>query len=368
MLNKIHHKFFPHENKPEHIKSLDGLRGIAVIIVLLAHSHHVSKEFIFYNFYGRTGVYLFYILSAYLLDKQIIGVLTSHNSSSKYWLNYGFRRFLRIYPLFFCALIFYYLLNRKYVGNYITSIDLVFDNLLLKEGTGVFWSIPVEFKYYIISPFLMLAFHKFFKWKLRSIILCITSLLLFSFWVQIFFELPWTSTLKSLPAFLVGSLMAILEKFNKRIYNYRFNFLGAVGILGVILINPFFWNFQDLQYKYVELVVIFILPLFLAGLFLSSRGGLFRKITELRIFRFIGTISFSVYVFHLTIAWTLKKYGPNVPEVEFILYFILSILLSTIPYLLIEYPLSKLNIKSGYKYLQLIFFQRQKGKRQIGAQ
>ena len=71
---KFNNLFFPNEEKPEHIKSLDGLRGIAVLFVLLAHSSHIHINIyheINLGALGRIGVYLFFVLSAYLLDRQI---------------------------------------------------------------------------------------------------------------------------------------------------------------------------------------------------------------------------------------------------------------------------------------------------------
>lgn len=101
--------FFPHDNDPEHSKALDDLRGIAVMLVLLSHASNVGIHFQYLlNFQkiGKAGVYLFFVLSAYLLDRQIAIAFINNKSSKLYWKNYFVRRFLRIYPLFVIALIF----------------------------------------------------------------------------------------------------------------------------------------------------------------------------------------------------------------------------------------------------------------------
>jgi peptidoglycan/LPS O-acetylase OafA/YrhL len=57
------------------IPALDGLRGIAILLVLLGHSS-LCGMYLFpgldLSHLGTYGVYLFFVLSAYLLDYQII--------------------------------------------------------------------------------------------------------------------------------------------------------------------------------------------------------------------------------------------------------------------------------------------------------
>ena len=90
--------FFPHDNKLNHVKSLDGLRGVAVLMVLLSHSSNQELYLFGMDFkgIGSFGVYLFFILSSYLLDRQIAQNLLKHKTNKGYWMNYALRRFLRI--------------------------------------------------------------------------------------------------------------------------------------------------------------------------------------------------------------------------------------------------------------------------------
>lgn len=100
---KFNKLFFPHDNKSDHFKALDGLRGVAVLFVVFSHAANVNiyfHEWINFQKVGKIGVYLFFVLSAYLLDRQIALSLINKRSSIKYWTNYFLRRFLRIYPLY----------------------------------------------------------------------------------------------------------------------------------------------------------------------------------------------------------------------------------------------------------------------------
>ena len=73
--NRIKNILFPNDYKKDHFKALDGLRGFAVLLVLLSHTSN-GKAYMLpgFNFssMGKVGVYLFFVLSAYLLDRQII--------------------------------------------------------------------------------------------------------------------------------------------------------------------------------------------------------------------------------------------------------------------------------------------------------
>ena len=145
--DKFNELFFPHDSKAEHFKALDGLRGIAVLFVLLSHTSNANilfHEFLNFRRIGQAGVFLFFVLSAYLLDRQIALALMSKKYSIRYWLNYFLRRFLRIYPLFAIALLLYGFVN--YIGIE-TVIDRVGDirrHLLLRKGESVFGLFPLN--------------------------------------------------------------------------------------------------------------------------------------------------------------------------------------------------------------------------------
>jgi len=95
--------FFSGDDHPDHHKPLDGLRGLAVLMVVFGHgANHGLGPFgpdsIMVR--GKLGVYLFFVLSAYLLDRQIIKMFQQGRAQWDYWLYYISRRILRIFPLF----------------------------------------------------------------------------------------------------------------------------------------------------------------------------------------------------------------------------------------------------------------------------
>ena len=91
------------------IPGLDGLRGIAALIVLLAHMSSGSF-FLFpggsFLGIGRSGVVLFFILSSFLLTSQVLDWPARDLLGANRWLRYLEARILRIWPLYLFVLVF----------------------------------------------------------------------------------------------------------------------------------------------------------------------------------------------------------------------------------------------------------------------
>src|SRR5260370_24170598 len=86
---------------PGYIPQFDGLRGVAILLVLIGHSgflealSHAGKLE-----YARFGVDLFFVLSGFL----ITGILTDSKGSPHFFRNFYARRVLRIWPLYYAVL------------------------------------------------------------------------------------------------------------------------------------------------------------------------------------------------------------------------------------------------------------------------
>lgn len=351
--------FFPHDHKAEHFRSLDGLRGLAVLFVLLSHSS--NSELFFHDWLnfakiGKTGVYLFFVLSAYLLDRQIALAYQTGKSSKAYWKNYFLRRFLRIYPLFFISLLVHWFISLVGVETVISSIKDIGMHLIMLKGESIFWSIPVEFKYYFISPLFLWFCHRFLKWDKTKMFLLFLFLLFGSVILEYIFLFERTSTLRYFPIFLVGTFISIYEllfrkemKSDKTRLYYRL--IGLASFALILITTPFYFrkifgfslNFQSATY-YFPYAVLWGLVLLSA----KYSRGLIRRFLELKFLRFIGTISFSLYLFHMIFLKMALHF--DMPEhLKIYFFFSSTILFSSISYLLIERPLSKIRIhKSSF--------------------
>ncbi|MGB0312229.1 MAG: acyltransferase family protein, partial [Schleiferiaceae bacterium] len=225
--------FFAGDEHPDHHKPLDGLRGLAVLMVVFGHgANHGLGPFgpDSMMIRGKLGVYLFFVLSAYLLDRQIIKMFQQGRAQWEYWRYYFSRRVLRIFPLFFLALVVFRLANAAGLKVVIHSWGQLWEHLTLQRGDHIFWSIPVEFKYYLISPILLYFFHRVLRWNLWAMGITFAALFVGVYQYSMHWQPDSTSTLLYLNIFLMGTLVAVLERCVPNFWNALRTFKPASSL------------------------------------------------------------------------------------------------------------------------------------------
>lgn len=150
-------------NSTARIKSLDGLRTISILLVLISHSINAFG----YNdplVLGNLGVRIFFVVSGFLITGLLLREFTANNSINL--TNFYFRRTLRIFPPFYTFLIWMFLLTVSgwleiplkgfipaftYTSNYLQT-----GNWTLAHT----WSLSVEEQFYLLWPGVLLLFGK----------------------------------------------------------------------------------------------------------------------------------------------------------------------------------------------------------------
>jgi peptidoglycan/LPS O-acetylase OafA/YrhL len=172
-----------------HITPLDGLRGIAVILVLCFHFAwtfpdvglvaHVLHRILWV---GWIGVDLFFVLSGYLITRGLVAASTQPVGTRlrKFWA----RRVLRIFPLYYIVLIVgsgVCLLASAPIPTlpywfYLQNYALAFDPYVLR-WTAHFWSLAIEEQFYFLWPLLALRAPRrlLVPSTLALIVLCLVS-------------------------------------------------------------------------------------------------------------------------------------------------------------------------------------------------
>jgi peptidoglycan/LPS O-acetylase OafA/YrhL len=155
-----------------HLPALDGLRGVAVLLVLAFHFAHIDGEggtmervLLGATRAGWAGVDLFFVLSGFL----ITGILLDARGAKGYFRAFYLRRVLRIFPLYYAYLAVLFFV----VPALLPSVDVKGETqgwlwsylgnvLFAREGgfqasplTGHFWSLAVEEQFYLAWPFLV---------------------------------------------------------------------------------------------------------------------------------------------------------------------------------------------------------------------
>ncbi len=145
---------------PSYIPELDGLRGIAVLAVVIYHCHPrlVGTWVYGASLWGWAGVNLFFVLSGFL----ITSILLESREKPNYFRNFYGRRVLRIWPMYLLVLLVVYLEAPWFIGlpiveavktapwlAYLLFLQNLF-HLSMPPALGQTWSLAIEEQYYFV--------------------------------------------------------------------------------------------------------------------------------------------------------------------------------------------------------------------------
>ena len=202
------------------VPQLDSVRGLAVLIVLL---HNTDKYHYtgFFARYGWMGVDLFFVLSGFL----ITGILVSTKETSGYFRKFYARRCLRIWPLYYCAILFMFVvvpLVRPSEASKIFEARsmpwwayLVYlQNFFVPSVTqatgllGVTWSLAVEEQFYAVWPIIVRYCSEAQLRKITISLICFSPILRFVLAHRGFHLYP--NTFCRLDGLMAGALLALV--------------------------------------------------------------------------------------------------------------------------------------------------------------
>ncbi len=291
------------------IFSIQILRAIAVSIVLLYHaqafSYYQSIKFIniFFMSFGWTGVDLFFVISGFVIcytSYDLIGDETNYLIFLK-------KRFARIYPNYWCVLI--YILSLEYLVNIKLSnapTTLLINNILLIPPFQTFiidaaWTLTFEVCFYLIFASVIVFLNK--KLFLTFLILWI-SLIVFTFLSNRPISLPFSLILSPINIeFISGCVIALLYKRNIQIMPKTILAAGVILFTMLILYQELYISnsaFHDdhnrIMQRSVSLSVVFSAIIY-GFIYIEINT----KKTLNKILLLIGDASYSFYLLHMII-------------------------------------------------------------------
>lgn len=351
-----------------HYPALDGLRGVAILLVLFLHNF----GFMNYFFFGWLGVDLFFVLSGFLITEILLNSL----GQPRYLRNFYLRRVLRIFPLFYLALLLcllvipaitsggldtsYYTRNQIWLWTYLQNWLFIFkepygDKILLHT-----WSLAVEEQFYLVWPLLILLFRtpRRLLWVMLTL-LALVALARYMVWSMKVEDLAYSSlyTFTRIDGLCIGSLVAILQKIHPQFLK-KYNTLILLLMAGInfgfyFLNNRSGFTLPYLAFAgYTTFAVLFGLLVYES---VCQPGSLIPRLLNIRPLKFFGKISYGLYVWHwpvyLLLFEPLRKYCPGSPGTTEMLSAsgctLAAVLLSLLSYHLYERPFLRLKERLG---------------------
>lgn len=346
------------------IPSLDGLRGFAALLVILSHTS-LNKMYFFphldFSGFGKFGVFLFFLLSAFLLTYPFLKPekkLFSKAAMIRYWQ----RRTLRIYPLYItyllAALVSTFLLDR--MAN-IQGVGIPFPlttteflkHITLLEGKSITWSIAVEFKFYFFLPLIAWGMkisrkiHPYYPYILLLSLIILSQLISpqGSSSTNDIRLLPYT------PIFITGMILAQLQTDIdaaggiKNSLQTTVKYITALCIISILYQTPAIYSLlnenvpSDFFHKrFIQFSILWGFVLFS----IINSNGILKSIFSSHILRFFGAISFSLYLFHPVLISVVNKIKADSPFDAWIVLGTTS-LLACMSYYYFEKPISKID-------------------------
>ncbi len=350
------------------IPALDGVRGLAVFMVLL--SHFLLRDFWgsdkWYNLAqaGWLGVDLFFVLSGFL----ITGILLDSKDSPHYWSSFYKRRLLRIFPLYYFVVIVTWLTvifiekapdrlqgydSFAWFFGFAPNIAMALKNGWLYHShvfnLNHLWSLAVEEQFYLLWPLTVRLLPV--RWLAAWCVFLLAIATPLRFWVAgdagvdsvASYVLPFTR----MDGLAAGSFLAVFFRldlhsfvpFDKWIARIVFAWTG--------------WQIYQIFLHGTEMRLYNLSAIFFASLLYlalnTDRSALVRRFCENAFLRDLGKYSYGLYVFHhmFLYAWE-KGFGDRLlagglhPALAQSIYIVLAFagtyLLARLSWALIEKP------------------------------
>ena len=368
--------------KTKYLPSIDSLRAIAVIAVII---YHIDANYLPGGF---LGVDLFFVLSGYLISSLIIKEYKSTGTVNLY--NFYVRRARRLLPavyfmitvvLIIITLFNGVLLKKSYLDalfGYIYSSNwwYIFHKLDYFDSFGSqspfkhLWSLAIEEQFYMFFPLIFLIFNRKSKSnnsnsKLnKNFIYVVLSLVLVSLIAHILlFDINNINRIYfgtdtrafSLLVGVVGAILYPMDRLSERTTkkdNMIYSIVSLVSILVLIgiMINTSEYNTWLYRGGFLLVAIIGLIIIISSG----RQYTFMSKLLSFKPFVFIGKISYSLYLWHfpiLVVTTPVSEIGnPNLFYVT--LRIVLIFLVATGSYMFVETPIRKLGFVN---YINLLF-------------
>jgi peptidoglycan/LPS O-acetylase OafA/YrhL len=365
--------------KPVYFEQLNGIRFIAVFLVLIDHWLIPINPF---SFLGHLGVVIFFVLSGFLITRILFENADSSraNRSSPFvkMVRFIYRRSLRIFPIYFLLLavgaifsisnfeqLFFWLLT------YTPNIYIIINNTWIGTWDHL-WTLAVEEQYYLFFPMLILFSNsrKYFNLLVGMILVglafrCYFYLSYNHDFIEKYWFVAHVNTISALDSFGLGGFLAYLNTYKKdfleRYFSNPYLLLLSLFIYFLVLILS-----KNSKFDHDNIWSI-VFERFFAGLFsffliaqaIGSKPWALGPFLTYSWVSYIGQISYGIYLYHNVVYNYYHERGntllgyitellpylnsemPNFILLKFVLSLFLVISLASLSWFFIEKPINR---------------------------
>jgi peptidoglycan/LPS O-acetylase OafA/YrhL len=324
-----------------YIPALDGLRGIAIILVMLHHLTYYRPEagidaiIAGVPLFGWVGVDLFFVLSGFL----ITGILLDSKGGERYFVNFYARRTLRIFPLYyltlFVALVVVPLFPAVHVvlngemdpsppewpyWAYLTNFSVA-ERGFVHGWVDVAWSLAIEEQFYLVWPLVIwLCPQRLLPWLCTAIVIAEVFARSYARAIDIPVLPIYVVTYYRLDGLVIGALLAIVQRRGLMPALNRLSlFVVVAGIGALILVfiyggHTWWWNRRMQQYGYTVLAILG--GAMLVGAVSQPAGHWWPRMLSAGWLRAFGKYSYCLYLIHLPVMRAVREWVFNPDEYE----------------------------------------------------
>jgi peptidoglycan/LPS O-acetylase OafA/YrhL len=334
------------------IPALSGIRFVAVFLVIFYHLDFQIVQ-------GGHGVMLFFVLSGFL----ITWLMLRENEKTRTISIKDFfkRRILRIFPAFYIywaiAIVGLLVFAKNVPWNHAASAAFYLSNYYYAfhpESNNLFshtWSLAIEEQFYLCFPFLFFAFRNNLNRFVKILAAIIIGAWLWRFLLVYGFEFGdayiYCAFDTRIDHLLVGCLLAVVLKLKKlkTFWDIMFkNALMPLLLIGLLALSIYLGDVNSIKYKDTIGFMIepVLMALIIAQLILFS-ATFWWKWLEWRTIKYLGTISYSLYLYQqLTLYLVMKELNGFPFIIQVICAVSVTILAASLSYYLIEKPFLRL--------------------------
>lgn len=316
----------------ERVPWLDGMRGVAILLVMACHFPQVTRGLTRSGFdrgvakvseSGWIGVDLFFVLSGML----ITGILLDTKGSAGYWRRFYARRALRIFPLYFAFLAALFVLVPALYASDTTGVSELRHGeawfaLFLANGwvaarhgtnanlfgTGIVWSLSVEEQFYLLWPFIVLLLSRR-QLTAVCVVLLVVPEVVRAAMVHAGIDnlVVYEATPARCDTLAFGALIAIALR--DELWRQRMLASASRASLILVVVLALAWiKLGGLDFRQPGVLLLGMTPIamLMASLVAQGfRGGAVTSWANLSWLRWLGRYSYAIYLIHLPIAYWL---------------------------------------------------------------